>query len=1196
MIRLVKRQSKDQNKDTMGSTTRCVSNWCETSINVPRCRKPISLPKPIFRLTVEYNAWCSGLVVHLQNLCQQNLILRSIFLYYETNKRVALFEDVVRMVPGYEFAMEKTIQPKEDGSYHLVLLGHVLGTTYKLRETVLIQLLSPRKARGLPAKLKKLPFFEVPDYVKEVFVNSFLPNPHYNRNAQLWLQQLQQYQRECLNHVNYVDYLRKLNQVEEYASFLVMSEYTIEDARLKEVLPMEYLLTIDQFKVPPVLLDVGCHVNVHGGVVKTHQKKTVVFTRGIIIKREVSIVIKTEVPLQKLYSLKVEFPLNRTQFHMEYMALNNISHLMLECVLFPSADNSSSVPEQVKRIFKNNETFTSFEWFQKQIGKNKQQKLAIQNIVNRTSYPAPYILFGPPGTGKTYTIVEAILQIWKLRPKSRILVTATSNFACNELTSRLLKFVPPDDIFRYFSLTTERDINGMDMKVIEVSNMFKGFFETPTKQDFYQTRILVCTVMNSARMLQLNIIASIYDYIFIDECGSSKELSALVPIGCIGTDPIQKKVQASIILAGDPKQLGPVTRFQFLRETPHDLSLLERLMAMPAYRKDPLSNEYNTRMVTKLLDNYRSHAALFEFSNQQFYEGELRAKGAPEVTNWALNWERLPNPKFPMLFHSINGFMQQDAVSLSYWNGDEAERVFEYVQMLIKAGVNGRIVQQEDIGIVTPYSKQVEYIKNGLSALGFDKIEIGSAEQYQGREKPVIIVSTVRSNRRTVGFLADWRRLNVLLTRAQALTIIVGNPGNLKQDQTWYQLLNVSRALSENMESCAVVEKEVEKVINKFSAINDHSQRIIGDVISLIEKLRSSIAEGNPDNKVTAGQVDVLNEALTKTKDKLHRLTTEHRDLHGTVSKVGKAIDRSFVADFTATSRTDVFQTERNVMLLNRIMAQHFYRQGMDDVADALIKESGLPAEDIVPEPYAELHRIWEAIHTGNLAPALEWASRYSAELDARNSTLEFKLHRLAFMQILNGGVQAQTEAIAYARTNFAKFVRRFEKDIQILMGTLIYLQIGIHNSPYKYLTAPEMWIETADVFLKDACQLLGINKDSPLSMIVNAGCTALPALLNLKQVMMSRQVTGIWNGRDELPIEIDLEPENRFHSIFACPILRQQSSEDNPPMKLLCGHVISRDALNKLSNEPIMNNTFRLKCPYCPMEQCPSDAKLIYF
>lgn len=91
---------------------------------------------------------------------------------------------------------------------------------------------------------------------------------------------------------------------------------------------------------------------------------------------------------------------------------------------------------------------------------------------------------------------------------------------------------------------------------------------------------------------------------------------------------------------------------------------------------------------------------------------------------------------------------------------------------------------------------------------------------------------------------------------------------------------------------------------------------------------------------------------------------------------------------------------------------------------------------------------------------------------------------------------------------------------------------------------------------------------------------------------MISRQVPGIWSGRDELPvifsnnlliqvefqpfflcsfvyqqIEIDLDPEYRYHSIFACPILRQQSSEENPPMKLTCGHVISKDALNKLSN-----------------------------
>lgn len=242
------------------------------------------------------------------------------------------------------------------------------------------------------------------------------------------------------------------------------------------------------------------------------------------------------------------------------------------------------------------------------------------------------------------------------------------------------------------------------------------------------------------------------------------------------------------------------------------------------------------------------------------------------------------------------------------------------------------------------------------------------------------------------------------------------------------------------------------------------------------------------------------------------------------MSKVGKAIDRNFTAEYTSITRHDLFQNDRNIELLDKNIVQHFYRQGMNDVADSLIREANLPKEEISEEPFAELHKIFEAIHQRDLHLAIEWATKFSSELEAKNSSLEFKLHRLAFLQIIKNGLGAQNEAINYARNNLSKFVSKYQKDFQVLMGCLLYMKVGLENSPYKFLIRDEMWVEAADVFLKDASTISGINKDSPLTVIINAGCVALPALMNLKQVLNTRQVQGIWSGRDELPVSNGLK------------------------------------------------------------------------
>jgi hypothetical protein len=392
------------------------------------------------------------------------------------------------------------------------------------------------------------------------------------------------------------------------------------------------------------------------------------------------------------------------------------------------------------------------------------------------------------------------------------------------------------------------------------------------------------------------------------------------------------------------------------------------------------------------------------------------------------------------------------------------------------------------------------------------------------------------------------------------------------------------------MESISGVEREIDKVLSKFTGINEHADRVLQDLSRSIEALKNELDTVPPDQELTAAQIVILRQTMNKIRETVHRIASEHRDLHSTVSKVGKAIDRSFVADFASTSREDVFSSPDKVQLLNQVICQHFYRQGMLDIADELAQEAGLKMEDGGKEPFSELNRILDSLKQRDLGPALEWARSHRESLDTQNSSLEFKLHRLQFIDLIQRGHAGQAEAIHYARTHFQQFINKHEKEIQSLMGMFLYLPHGISTSPYSHLLDPNLWVEIYDVFTRDACSLLGLSVDSPLSVCINAGCTALPALLNIKQVMQQRQVTGIWNGKDELPIEIDLGQDRRYHSMFACPILRQQSTESNPPMRLICGHVISRDALNKLSNGN------KLKCPYCPVEQNPTDARHIFF
>ncbi|XP_070210270.1 E3 ubiquitin-protein ligase RMND5A-like isoform X2 [Littorina saxatilis] len=391
------------------------------------------------------------------------------------------------------------------------------------------------------------------------------------------------------------------------------------------------------------------------------------------------------------------------------------------------------------------------------------------------------------------------------------------------------------------------------------------------------------------------------------------------------------------------------------------------------------------------------------------------------------------------------------------------------------------------------------------------------------------------------------------------------------------------------MEACAAVEKEVDRLTSKLTSLHEHEQRSLEEFINAIQDIKRELSEAPADHKLSSTQVMTLNQSLKRIRDGVSRISTEHKDLHSSVSKVGKTIDRNFISDFTAVLTEGACEGEDNQRLLNEVICEHFLRQGMLEIAEALNEDAGLNLSQERKEPFLELHRILEALKNKDLGPALQWAEMHRERLSEENSSLEFRLHRLYFIHLIRQGNICQREALLYAR-NFAPFASQHARELQSLMGSLLYLREGVENSPYSHLLEPIYWQEICDVFTKDACRLMGLSVQSPLSVCIQAGCQALPPLLSIRQVMLQRQVAGVWSNKEELPVEIDLGHHYHFHSIFACPILRQQSTHSNPPMRLVCGHVISKDALSKLSN---MN---KVKCPYCPVEQMPSEAKQIFF
>lgn len=304
--------------------------------------------------------------------------------------------------------------------------------------------------------------------------------------------------------------------------------------------------------------------------------------------------------------------------------------------------------------------------------------------------------------------------------------------------------------------------------------------------------------------------------------------------------------------------------------------------------------------------------------------------------------------------------------------------------------------------------------------------------------------------------------------------------------------------------------------------------------------------------------------------------------------------------------------------LINRAIAMHLLREGQFSVAETFLGEAlhnpphpsatpGTPnlssndSADLtslksqeLQEKFTNMYQILNQLKQRDLRPAIEWARQNSAELQNRGSNLEFELCKLQYLWLFGGSEMngfpddnsnGWKGALTYARENFPRH-SKFSKDCQQLITAIIYRD-NLAASPYRLLfNTSSAWTEISQSFTREFCSLLGLSPSSPLYIACTAGAIALPTLLKLASIVKEKRTE--WTTQNELPVEIALPRSMIFHAIFVCPVSKEQTTEENPPMMMPCGHVVAKESLQRLSKGG------RFKCPYCPNESLARDAKQV--
>ncbi len=426
---------------------------------------------------------------------------------------------------------------------------------------------------------------------------------------------------------------------------------------------------------------------------------------------------------------------------------------------------------------------------------NPSQQAAVQSIVQAQDIA---VVHGPPGTGKTTTLVAAIKEM-SLRGK-KILITAASNAATDHLLQQCIQAgltgvrigntakVEEDNQAFTMDACLLRDkeykqIKELKKRAVEMRKMGGKYKRSFGKEEADQRRLLfqeakklqkeardweqylIDRIIDESAVVAATLIGSNHHYIqdkqwdvvVIDEAGQALGPATWVAIGHAD----------KVVLAGDPHQLPPTVKSNKAAELGLGNTLLD------------VAIEQLPNAVSFLNVQYRMHQDIMAFSNAQFYKEALVAHESVASRGWS-------SEESAVLFIDTAGcgFEEQPGV-----DGDSLQNPEEW-QIIQKHIEAKQMHLAGDIAVISPYRAQVSWVQNDMSDA--HRWTVNTIDSFQGQEEDVVYISLVRSNEQSeIGFLKDYRRMNVAMTRARKGLVIVGDSATLAKDSFYSKMIEM---------------------------------------------------------------------------------------------------------------------------------------------------------------------------------------------------------------------------------------------------------------------------------------------------------------------------------------------------------------------------------------------------------------------